>query len=327
MSLDYQFPFKSTDFDIIYTNIAESLKSTYPQNEDSLQIWYKKLLYELMSYVQSEFEPEEIEEVIKPKNKNNKRRKKKKDVNSKAIVGESIFTDTIDRCLEIIYQDSNFAIYLLSWFLPILVKVTDTFEIDINIDNSETPAENVILRHVHLLIEQGIFKITILINGIDISYLTKKQYESFMLDPFLSQFLKSISLFKTGTTETYVNSNVISYDGCDPQLWSFRLSRFLWDIKNVLTPFYIDNIEFKTNLEPEVVTKLTKEKANKNKNNRKRFNEQKFLTSETVTQDQMASHVIRSLIVARFRTYYDFDEDTISVDLYDYLFKKKPLSY
>jgi hypothetical protein len=324
---EYQFPFKSQDFDIIYTNIAETLKVSYPQNGDSIQDWYKRLLFELMSHVQSEFEPEEIEEVIKPKNKNNKRKNKKKDINSKAVVQESIFTDTIDRCLEIIYQDSNFAIYLLSWFLPILVKLTDTFEVDINIDNSETPAENVVLRHVHLFIEQGIFKVTILINGIDISHLTKSQYESFSIDPFLSQFLKSISLFKTGGSETYVTSNVISYDGCDPQLWSFRLSRFLWDIKNVLTPFYIDNIEFKTNLEPEVVTTLKKDKANKKKNNRKRFNEQKYLTSVTATQDQMASHVIRSLFVATFRTYYDFDEDTISVDLYDYLFKKKPLSY
>ena len=319
---EYKFPFKTQDFDIIYTNIAEVLKVKYPQNGDSIQNWYRKLLYELLFYVQSQFEPIEKEDNINPKNKNNK----KKDNAPQPNIVEPIFSENIERALEIIYQDSDFAIYLLSWFLPILINLTDTFNIFISVDNSDTPAENVNIWNINLFIEQGMFKVSVLINGIDITNLTETQYNSFLIDPFLGPLIKSISFFQL---QEYINfkKNIITYDGCDPQLWSFRLSRFLWDIKTLLTPFYINSIVFKTNLEPEITTTLEKVNNNKQKGNRKRFNEQKYLASQTLTQNQMTSKIIRTLIVSTFRTYYDFDEETISTELFDYLFKNKPLSY
>ena len=144
--------------------------------------------------------------------------------------------------------------------------------------------------------------------------------------------IKAVHFFQYGNIEcsheTIKKLNYIAYDfSCDPQVWSFKLCRFLWDIKNILTSLHIDNIDFTTNLEPNVVTKLKKVKSNKNKNNRKRFNEQKYINASMVTEQQMSVQIIRTLVISTFRTFYDFDEATMSPKLFAYLFEKDRLKY
>jgi hypothetical protein len=331
------FPFKSYDFDVIYTTVAEALKVKHPQNEnENMTDWYRRLLYELMSYVHTQFEPEEIEEVIPPKNKNNKRKKKKNENQEELeeIVEDTIpplASESIERSLEIIYQDSNFAIYLLSWFLPILVNLTDSFQINLTIDNSETPAEDVSIHHINILLENGIYKATLCINGVKLNSLTYDQYMMYSADPFFNTFLKATNFFQYGDSfhsyHSVIGINAIECDCHEPQKWSFRLCRFLWEIKNMLTPLYIDNIGFVTNLEPAEPIVLKKEKESKKLGKRKRFNEQKYLSSETITQDAMTAQIIRTLIISTFRTFYDYDPLTINEDLFGYLFLKKPLKY
>ena len=325
---EYHFPFESHDFDVIYTYIAETLKVKYPQQQnETIVLWYRRLLYELLSYVQSQFEPVETETIIPPKNKNNK---KKQNSSSPDIV-EPLFSENIERALEIIYQDSNFAIYLLSWFLPILVSNTDTFKIDITVDNSDTPAETVSVKSVNILLEQGMFKASIYVNGKKINSLSENEYNTFSTDPFLSAFLKAAHFFEFGNIncsyESTRNINMIFDFSYDPQMWSFKLCRFFWSVKNILAQLYIEEIDFKTSLEPATVTILKKNKSNKNKNSRRRFNEQKYINTSMVTEEQMSAQIIRTLVISTFRTFYDFDEETISPELFGYLFEKKRLSY
>lgn len=323
--MNFELPFNCVDFDIIYTNIATILKNEYPQQVNETQNeWYKRLLYELLSYVQTQFEPINTTEIIDAKNKNNQ---KKND--APAVTIPSLFTDNITRAIEIIYQDPNFAIYLLAWFMPILVEPTNTFYTDVVIDNSDTVASNVIIKNVGLWFETGIYKITLTVNGKELNTLSFYDYLDFQSDAFGHSFLKAIHLFRFGSSEcNYENIRLIDsidYDNSHPQIWSFKLARFLWDIKNIICSLYVSDLTFTTNLSSTIVNLKKPKKTDVGV--RKRFNEQKYLTAASVGAEEMSAQIIRTLIIATFRTFYDYDASTISSELFGYLFLNKPLVY
>lgn len=321
-------PYDCLDFDIIYSSIADVLKVEYPQNQDeTLQSWYKRLLYELMKYVQEQYEPEETNDIIPAKNKNNK---KKNNAPTPAIT-EPLFDNNIDSALEIISQDSKFAVYLLSWFLPILVKPTDRFEICLFLNNSNTPAEHVALQSVEFSLTSGMFQLNFnRINGTNIQDITKAQYNQWIHDPFMRALFeilhKTVKGDKFFSYESLKECTMIYYSGSydlnSIQLWSFIVATFLWKLSELLKPLFVEEVVFKTNLEETIrLTKHGKEVP------RKRFNARKYLNTETLTDDQVSAQILRTMFLSSFRTFYDYDKDVISDDLFNYLFKGARLTY
>lgn len=325
--MNFELPFKQTDFDIIYTNIATILKTKYPQQINETQNeWYKRLLYELLSYVQTQTEPVDTSDIVDAKNKNNKKKP-----NAPVVSVPTLFSTSITKAIDIIYQDPNFAIYLLAWFLPILVDPTNTFYTNIIIDNTGSIASDVIIKNVGLWFENGIYKVTLTVNGKELNTLSYYDYLDFQSDAFGHSFLKAIHFFKFGSSEcSYENImsiDSIDYDNSHPQIWSFKLARFLWDIKNIICSLYVSEITFTTNLSTTSINLKKPPKTNNGNGVRKRFNEQKYLTATSVGSNEMSAQIIRSLMIATFRTFYDYDSTTISPELYGYLFLNKSLTY
>lgn len=315
-------PFETTDFDVIYTTIAEVLKVEYPQkNNETILEWYKRLLYELMSYVQTQFEPKLETDVINSNNGNNKKKQ-----NAQNKISEPLFEDNIHNALEIISQDSNFAVYLFAWFLPILITTNDYLEVNINIENDE--GSFIDLHNLCLRFDMGIFKFTLkTLNNKPLHSITPDQFNGYKRSPFLHTLFKTLNRICRNTTD-YSYDDVkkgfeLVYDySIDPQLWSFKIGDLLYHLTNFMKPLFISSIDFKTNLETEHIH-LTKSKAVP----RKRFNARKYLNFNTLTSNETSAQIIRTLVVSIFRTFFDYDKDTISQELFDYLFKNKAINY
>lgn len=322
-------PFDTTFYDTLYASVADVLKVEYPQKKsETIQDWYKRLLYEFMSYVQTQYEPFSVDNKVKPSKKSNRKRKNpKKKYN---IVNNSLFSTNVENALEVVSQDSNFAIYLFGWWLPLLMDPTDWICLCLRFDCSDTPASSIKLKSFEVKIDKMLSQVTFIgINGILFNTMTKSQFEKFNTDPFIKSIFKSIYHLVHNTLDgDYIslrNANILNMNISDFQTNSFRIASFLYNLKNITQQLFMSELNLKSNLisENNHELKLTKSKIEKSQ--RKRFNARKLLKESEVGNAEMSSGIIQTLCVQAFRTFYDFDKSTISKDLFDYMFNKNPL--
>ena len=327
--MSIELPFDTTFYNILYTDVSYILKTEYPQQQDEpILEWYKRLLHEFMTYLQSQYEPSTIDTKVKPDKKTNQ----KKDTPTKTYVLEepTLFSGNVEKALEVVSQDSNFAIYLFAQWLPLLLKPTDWFSICLLVDCDGTPANSVILKKIEIKIENYLSKITIeSINGIKLSKIKELEYERMEHAPYMSAIFKTITKFAKGTTfsdiDTLRSSYVTSFSIADYTNNSYKIARLLCGLKNITTSLFISELTIKSNLISENNGELKLNKGQAEKSQRKKFNARKLLKAEDVTPDEMSSGILQTLSVQAFRTFFDFDKDTIDQDLFDYMFYDKPL--
>ena len=324
-------PFTTDLYDTIYANISVELREKYPQTEgEDVITWYKRLLYEFMSYLQTKYEPLTVEVKVKANKKNN--RKKSNPPTPKLQPQDEIMFDAnIERALDIVSQDSNCAVYLLAWWLPLLLTPADHAWVCLEIDCSATPAENVALKMIEMEICVTHFSL-IAINGIPIETMTKRQFAALSADPFIKSIFKALEKQHSGSnssnssnsssyTQTSIKqaSNIV-FNGTDYFGNTMQIANVLWSIKNVVEPLFILGLSLKSNLIP-LDLMVTKEKEDRHQSKRKRFNSRRFIKTEETTPAEMSAGVLQTLAISVFRTFYDYDASTIEPELFDYLFK------
>lgn len=323
------YPFSTSFYDQLYSNISTVLKVEYPQQQDEdIMTWHKRLLYEFMSYVQAKYEPSTVDVKINPNKKANK--KKNNPNNTKFIPSdEPLFDTNIENALDVVSQDSNFAIYLIIQWLPLLLSTADYICLCVTIDMSGTPASNVALSSIEIKIE--LTKITILtINGIKPCHLKERYFDKIKSGPLIKTLLKIINFYTSATTsfdyESIRDNTVIQLDPVNIILNCFKIGEFLYKIKNVTKQLFIKDISLKSNLITENSGVLSVSKTNSEKSQRKKFNGRKYIKTEEATTEEMASGIIQTLAISIFRTFYDFDKNTIDGELFEYLFYGKQLN-
>ena len=319
------YPFDTDFYDEVYSSISSELKIKFPQQQDEdIIVWYKRLLYEFMKYVQSKYESSSQEIKINPNKKGNKK-KDNPSTSNFTPTNTALFETNIENALDIVSQDSNFAIYLLIEWIPLLIGVTDHVSVCAHIDSSETKANNIGLTSVEISFD--LFNIRkILINGYNLSSISLNQYDSMSNDPFIKSMFKCINNIIYGDNsfdyDSIKNSSYVNL-GTDVISNSFKIGNLLYKIKNITQSLFIKSICLKSNLIVENSGKLEVTKEKSEKSNRKKFNGRKYIDTETVTQNEISSGIMQTVMIYIFRTYYDFDKDTIDQKLFDYLFLKK----
>lgn len=327
-------PFSCREFDTLYNSIASVLKTTYPQlSNETLLEWYKRLLYNLMAYIEAKYEATTTVNVVNANSKTNK--KKDNPSNTSPIPPDTLFASNIEKALDIVSQDPKFGVYLLSWWLPILINIDDWFEININIDNSNTLAKDVLLTNIELGIELMTSKITVKsINGIDISTIQSDTFDMLRFYPFIGKLFKIINRFKHDqrsiglTLNTFKESKIITSEINDISINSVRLATLLYEIHILLQPLFISDLTITSDLVGETPITNTIALSKTKSIPRKTFNSRKFLNTNksTVSSNDMSMHIIETLIISIFKTFYDYDEDTINPLLFQYLFQNKSLN-
>lgn len=323
------FPFDTIFYDTLYAGVADILKVEYPQQEsESIQEWYKRLLYEFMSYLQSQYEPSTADEKVNPGEKTNK----KKDTPTKtySLSEPTLFSGNVENALEVVSQDSDFAIYLFGWWLPLLITPTDWFCLCITIDCDNTPAQDIKLKSVQIKVDNMLSRVTIVsLNGGTLSSMSKSKYNKLNNDPYTHKVFKAINylMYSNANTdfESIRSAGVVNMNIADYQNNSFRFAEFLYKIKNLTKSLFISEISIKSNLIPENNNELKLNKGQTEKTQRKKFNARKLLKAEDVSASEMASGILQTLSVQTFRTFYDYDALTIDQELFDYMFYDKPL--
>ena len=320
-------PFPTDDFDALYSSIANVLKVEFPQQpNETIQEWHRRLLFELMKYIQEQFEPKDMNDVVDPGKGSNNKKKDNAPANPLALV--SPFESNLEKALGIVSQDSTFSIYLFSWFAPFLLLPSDWFEIKITIDNSATPAAKVCLQELTIRLEDGLDCIRVVsLNEIDMSSIQLHQFRKLSSDVFVNSIFKAICKLKydnpTVSHGLLQRAATARYDdhhlALDSQTWSFKLATFFYELEKVIKPMFVSSITFESNLTSRM--QLNRSKANP----RKRFNARKYLNYNALSDDEVRAQVLQTLIIAAFRTLYDYDPDTIDPDLFNYLFLGQPL--
>lgn len=212
----------------------------------------------------------------------------------------------------------------------------DYFIISGTIDGSSTLASAVKLEQFEIECSLTHFKLYS-INGVSISenvnsaHMNSAQFREFMDDPFISSILK---LTKTNSiaqeriqpppTKLEIIENAhVTFSNADSFVNAANIATLLWKLKNIVQPLFIVSLTIKSNLIVEPVT-VTKAKNNKEKGKRTRFNSRKFVANSSVaaTPAEMSLGVLQTLAISTFRTFYDYDADTIDPTLFNYLFNK-----
>lgn len=310
------YPFDETFFNKLYTSISTELKIAYPQQEgEGMYVWYRRLLYNFMGYVQAKYEPITENVKIQP----NKKPNKKKDQPSTTHItlsNETIFEQNIENCLDVVSQDSNFAIYLLIEWIPLLLSYDDYVTIRLRFDMSSTPASKIAITELTLRID--LQKIEILsINDKSLRSMKSNYYDIIKHDVYVKGLFKILSKY-SGVQ----NYNSINLSTTDIISSSLKIGKILWEFKNLTACLFINEISLESNL---IVESLTVTKDNTDKSQRKKFNGRKYIKSVEVTDSEKASGIIQTLMISIFRTFYDFDKETIDQTLFDYMFNKKEL--
>lgn len=316
-------PFSSTLYDQIYLNISSELRAQFPQaNDEDLVSWHRRLLFEFISYLQSKYEAETVEPTVLANKKNNKKKQQNEEVNT------TLFDANVERALDIVTQDSNFAIYLLYWWLPILISAGDYVNLHIELNCSGTPAQHVALKSLALRFQLDCFELTE-VNGVRAAAMTKKTFQM-SSDAYVNSLFNTLhnlhTHVTTGANKPYTLSSISSGGAVthfsDPMSGALHIANTMHSIKTILESLFISHISMTSNLIVDALS-VNKTTEDRGKGKRKRFNSRKFIDNTTVSSEDMAANVMQSLMLSVFRTYYDFDEATISQDLYDYLFLRK----
>jgi len=320
------YPFKTTYFDELYTSISSELMTQYPKTiNETIEQWYKRLLYEYVSYIQSKYEPSTLDEKVNPNEKTNK---KKTNPNSANFVpaNPTIFDNNVEEALDVLSMDSDFSIYLfIEWFTFILTD-NDWVRVSINMDHSSTAASNIPFKSIEFEIKLKQFKI-IAINDVQLNMMKERYFDQLKLDPFLKAIFKIISFYTRGTTiydyDTINDVAIVKLSETDLTTNSFKIGEILWKIKEITRPLFVSEIKLISNLIVENNNTLTVTKNNNEKSQRKKFNSRKYIKSTEATEDEKSSSIIQTLIISIFRTFYDFDPNNISEKILDYMFYGK----
>ena len=159
--------------------------------------------------------------------------------------------------------------------------------------------------------------------------MVQSDFHTFASDPFLYSLLKRLqriagSRAGIGVLEYNLSSiqkacNINTADP-NPFVSALTLTNIMWNMKNIMQSMFISNITLYSNLAADdlIVSKTSTERQ---KNNRKRFNSRRFI-KESSSESEMILGILQTLCLSIFRTFYDYDESTISQELYDYLFRK-----
>jgi hypothetical protein len=323
-------PFNTTFYDTLYTSISSVLREKFPQksNEDTLS-WYKRLLYEFVTYLQATYEVETVSSKVPAANtKNNKKKDQPQAVNFQPT-NQTLFDANIGKALDLVSQDSNFAVYLIAWWMPIITSPTDTIEISLTVDSTSTLAANVKLQKLKVSFSWTQFRL-ISINNVAVIDLN----DLLLADPFIYSLVCNLHFMATGNKNDVLKSvqevSTINMEpNPNPYINSTKLAIILWRLKNIMEPLFISELTLNSTLLTSSSSSsggaltVTKANADKQASQRKRFNSQKFISSSVATTETMCVGVLQSLTISLFRTFYDYDAATIDPALFDYLFLNK----
>ena len=317
------YPFDTTFYDLLYTNVSTVLKTQFPQQEnETIRQWYKRMLYEYVTYLQAKYEAETNEEKINPGKKPNKKKDNPSTTNF-VPPNVTIFDTNTENALDVVSMDSNFAIYLFIEWFPLLIEDGDWVRVCVNIDQSDTAGHNVPFSSIEFEFEQTTLKI-LGINGVRLNNMKESYFDQLKLDSFLKAILKIISFYSKGSTvydyDTISDVAIVNLSPTDYITNGFKIGEILWKIKDITQPLFVNEIKITSNLIMENNGVLSVSKGKSEKSQRKKFNSRKFLKSTIVSDEEKASNIIQTLMIAIFRTYYDFDPDNIDQNLFDYLF-------
>ena len=323
------YPFNTSLYDQIYTSISSVLMTEFPQNsEESTRDWYKRLLYEYFSYLQAKYESDTMDEKINPGQKPNKK-KDTPDATNFTPTNTALFDTNIENALDIVSVDSNFSVYLFIEWIKLLLNPGDYIRVCIGIDQSDTPGANIPFNSIEFEFELTQLKI-LSINGISLNQMTEYYFDSLKLDPFLKAIFKIISFYSKGTTfynyDSISDVAIVYLSETDMVTNSFKMGEILWKIKEITKPLFVNEIVLKSNLITENDGKLQVSKGSPEKSQRKKFNSRKYIKSTPATTEEMSSSIIQTLIISIFRSFYDFDPDTIDQNIFDYMFNNKDLT-
>ena len=247
-------PFDTLFYDKLYTNISSELKILFPRNNDEEDDndWYKRLLYEFIKYLQIKYEPISNETTI-PANskKDNKPKKDSSEAPAVVIQQESLFQANIEKALDIVTQDSDFAIYLMAWWLPILLspKDNDYFEVKLCIDCDATATGNTIhLKSIQCVVRHTEFTI-VSINNKKMAHLTQQEWSAFLGDPFIYSILKIFFKEENDDYQFLENpSTKITYQLKFDNITHtpVKIARIFWRLKNIVKPLFISQLSIKS---------------------------------------------------------------------------------
>jgi len=305
--------FKCNFYDEVYTRISSVLKEHFPQNQDEdMLTWYKRLLYEFLDYMNDANEPVTLDSKVNSGTKTNKRKQKKKNKVILEPVSELQFDGAIEKALDVVSEDSNFAIYLLDSWLLLLMGPSDWIQVQLNFDLTNTPAESVQLKSITFKI--SLLKIEILtVNGKPLEDSKRSG------DPFLCRSIKSLRKGAEKATGQGIDPTKDSEVFLKGVHGPRQICNFLWELKKTIEPLFLQGIVFKSSFNIEEVT-ISKTNAEKSKSSRKKFNSRKFIKATDVSHNEMVAGILETLCISTFRTFYDFDETTMDQELYNYMF-------
>ncbi len=322
------YPFLTTHYDQIYTSISTELMSQFPKQQNETVIeWYRRLLYEYILYLQAKYESTTLDDKINPSQKPNQKKQNPSETNF-LPVNTNIFDTNIEKALDIVSLDSNFSIYLFIEWIKLLLNPGDYIRVCINIDQTGTHGPSIQLNSIEFEFELTKLKI-ISINRIHLDQMTEEYFDFIKFDPFLKSIFKIISFYSRGTTvynyNTISDVAIVYLSDTDIVTNSFKIGEILWKIKEITKPLFVNEIVLKSNLITDNNGELKVSKGNTEKSQRKKFNSRKYIKSTQITNNELASIVIQTLIISIFRTFYDFDPNNIDQNLFDYMFNHKDL--
>lgn len=317
-------PFDVKFYDNLYLNISVELREKYPQHQDETLIdWHRRLLHEFMDYLHAKYEPEVVESKVQANKKNNKKKKTPSVPNLKPT-NVALFDTNVERALDIVTQDSDFACYLMAYWIPLLLNPSDYACMCLDIDGGGSPANTVRLHSIE--VKMTLFNVKVLaINGYNIQSMTLPQFNHIYTDPFVNSIFRGLTGTPFYNLDMVKKASVVTLHPTDVQGNAFQTAGLVWKLKNIVKPLFIKELTLKSNLilEPDKKIAIAKVLSDRAKNSRKRFNARKFIKTEESTLEEMSAEVLQTLAVSCFRTFYDFDESTIDPELFDYLFKNK----
>lgn len=323
------FPFDTTAYDILYSKVSEVLKTEYPQDEQETELeWYKRLLYEFITFLQTQYEPTTDQEKVSPSFLTNQ--KKTNPTINYNIPNQDLFSENIEKALNILSQDPSFAIYLIGWWLPLMVFPNDWFNIHIEIDNTDTPAHTIKLTNIDIKIDQMISRLSITnINNKSINIMSVSELTNLIADPYIYRIFQSLSyvIYNTHRISAEMISSIrtVTLPVQDIQQNSFKIATFLYKLKNLTKTLFISGIEITTELN-NTTQRLSLKKTPIEKKQRTKFNARRLIKITDTNTAEISASLIQTLFVQAFRTFYEYDKNSISPSLFDYLFNDHPLS-
>lgn len=315
--------FDTTLYDQIYSNISSELMTVFPIQSDETAIeWYRRMLYEYISYIQSKYEPDTLEDMI-PTNVNANKKKDTPNNIPFTPANETLFDTNLENALNIMTMDSNFSIYLFITWFPFLMSPDDWVRVCVKIDQSNTPGQDIPFSSIEF--EYTITKLKILaINGISLELMKESYFDDLKLNPFLKAIFRIISLYSKGSTifdyDTISEVAIINLSETDIVTNGYKIGEILWKVKEITKPLFVNEITLKSNLIVENSGLLTVSKGNSEKALRKKFNSRKFIKSTETSDAEKISGIIQTLMISIFRTFYDFDPASIDQNLFNYMF-------